>query len=213
MPLMDLSPQTVKLRLDEGGREFSAKVTDQDEESLIVRVGDAHREDAPAGPIMLMYTANHYYWRASVPVLATFNSWWFLGRPSEETSERVQRRTFVRIGFEGSVVAMPVTPMGEPSGELSTLHLTNLSADGCLAVGKDAFGLGSYLLVFLSVPDMPTTSVISRVVRQQPAEGGYLYGIRFESLSQSHQEQLAQFIASEIQRHLELGLDITQPGG
>lgn len=213
MPLIDIPPQTVRLRLDDAGREFSAKVTDMDDEALIVRVGDAQRESAPDGPVTIMYTANHYYWRASVSVLATFNGWWFLARPTEEASERVQRRTFVRIGFEGSVVAMPVTPMGEPSGDLTTLHLTNLSADGCLAHGQSSFGLGNYLLVFLSVPDMPTTSVISRVVREQKTDTGHLYGIRFESLSEGHQEQLAQFIASEIQRNLELGIDITQPGG
>ena len=213
MPLMDLQPQTVKLRLDDAGREFSAKIMDQDEESLVVRVGDEWRDRAPDGPVTLMFTANHYYWRAHVPVQATFNGWWFLERPSEEACERVQRRTFVRISFEGSVVAMPVTPMGEPAGDLTTLHLTNLSADGCLAHGKDAFGLGDYLLIFLSVPDLPTTSVISRIMRAQQTDDGHLYGIRFESLSQAYQEQVAQYIASEIQRNLELGVDITQAGG
>jgi hypothetical protein len=55
--------------------------------------------------------------------------------------------------------------------------------------------------------------VISRIMRVQPTESGFIYGVRFESLSQAYQEQLASFIAGEIQRNLELGVDITQPGG
>lgn len=215
MSQLEIVPhQTVKLRLGEGDREHGAQVVDVDDESVVVRVGQELRGTEPAGPVSVMFTANQFYWRASVEVQAVFNGWWFLGRPREESSERIQRRTFVRILHEASAVAMPVTPMGEPAGDLTTIHLTNLSADGCLAQGKDAFGLGDYILVFLSVGEMPTTSVICRIMRAQKLENGqYVYGIRFESLSQTYQEQLAQFIAGEIQRNLEQGVDITQPGG
>jgi c-di-GMP-binding flagellar brake protein YcgR len=206
--------QTVKLRLEDGGREHTAQVMDTDEEALVVRVGAELRGQQPDGPVSLMFTANQFYWRAPVTVQAVYNGWWFLDRPTEAGSERVQRRTFVRILFEGSAVAMPVTPMGEPAGDLTTLHLTNLSADGCLAHSQTSFGLGDYVLVFLSIPELPTTSVISRIMRvQKLPSGDHLYGVRFESLSQTYQEQVAQFIAAEIQRHLELGMDITQPGG
>ena len=92
------------------------------------------------------------------------------------------------------------------SREVMTAELSNLSAGGCLAELPGNLESGDHLLILLSLPNMPVNPIISRVVRKgAPGEKGVCYGIRFESLDDNSQEELAHFVASYIKQKLREG--------
>ena len=106
-----------------------------------------------------------------------------------------------------------MTPTGEPTGELVTLGLTNLSAEGCLALSADELLLDDTLSIYLTLPEAPTTHVTGRIVRKFRRDADWEYGIRFEGLSDAFHAQIVAFIESEIAHHRAMGMDITSPGG
>jgi hypothetical protein len=210
---MDLAlHQAVTLKLD-AERAFGARLVDMDDSAIALKLDAPWDGPLPAGALWLQFTANQFYWQAPVTVLGSFNGWWFVSRPDASASQRIQRRSYVRIAFEASAVAVPMTPAGEPTGDLLALGLTNLSADGCMAVCEDALLLDDRLSIYLSLPELPTTHVVGRVVRKHRRESDWEYGIRFEGLTDLYQAQVTAFIQAEIAQHEALGLDITQPGG
>jgi hypothetical protein len=203
--------QVIRLRLGEGRSEVPARVLSQNDEAIVVELLQEVPGFTP-GTAQMAFVADQFFMRAPVNLLGAFQNWWFVERPEQELCEPVQRRTFDRIFFDGSAVVMPVTATGEPDGELTTLTLANLSADGCLGHCEADMEVGDYLLIFLTLPDIPTTSVISRVVRVKKEEdGGGWYGVRFEGITSTFQEDLARFVPQEIDSNLALGRDITQP--
>lgn len=212
MAKIEIPPQkVVRLRLEEGGPEYIGRVLSCDEETLLVEL--PVDLPVPETPVVLDFVANNYFLRAESGVRATYGRWWFLELPEAEACERVQRRTFVRIFFDGSAVAMPVTAAGEPNGEMTTIQIANLSADGCYAYSEADFESGDHLMVFLTIPGLPTTSMICRIVRARREELGGWYGLRFDGIPSSFQEELANFIDREIALNAELGRDITSPVG
>ena len=71
--------------------------------------------------------------------------------------------------------------------------------------------VGDHVLIVLSLPGMPINPIISRVVRRdQPTEQGTGYGLRFESIDERYQDEIAHFIAGYIQAKLADGVDVTQ---
>lgn len=202
--------QVVKLKLAEHGPELPARVLSQDDEAIVVELLEDVEGFAP-GTAQMAFVANQFFMRGPVNLLGAHRRWWFVERPEEELCEQVQRRTFDRIFFDGSAVVMPVTATGEPDGELTTLTLTNLSADGCLGYCEADLTVGDHLLIFLTIPDLPTTSVISRVVRVRKEETGGWYGVRFDGITSAFQEDIATFVRDQIAYNLAQGRDITQP--
>jgi hypothetical protein len=210
---MDLAlHQAVTLRLDVD-RTLGAKLVDMDDSAIALKLDGPWEGPLPTGPVTFLFTASQFCWQAPVTVSGAFHGWWFVTRPAASDCERIQRRSFVRIAFEASAVAVPMTPAGEPTGELLALGLTNLSADGCMALCDEALLLDDQLSIYLSLPELPTTHVVGRIVRKHRREADWEYGIRFEGLTDQYQAQLTAFIQAEIAQHEALGLDITQPGG
>lgn len=202
--------QVVKLRLQENGPEVPARVLSENAEAVVVELLQPVEGFTP-GTASMAFVSNQFFMRAPVNLLGAFQGWWFIERPEEEVCEQAQRRTFDRIFFDGAAVVMPVTATGEPDGDLTTLTLTNLSADGCYGFCEADLTVGDHLLIFLTIPDLPTTSVISRVVRVRKEETGGWYGVRFEGISGTFQEDVASFVRDQIALNLAQGRDITQP--
>jgi c-di-GMP-binding flagellar brake protein YcgR len=66
-------------------------------------------------------------------------------------------------------------------------------------------------LIVLAIPNMPVTPIISRVVRRDATtEEGTWYGLRFETIEERYQEEIAHFIAGYIQTKLADGVDVTR---
>ncbi|HEY9722540.1 MAG TPA: PilZ domain-containing protein [Oscillatoriaceae cyanobacterium] len=200
--------QSVTLEID--GTEHAAQILGSSEQTLCLQVAPGLLP--PKMPVLLRFASQQFYYQARLPIASHHECWWFLPRPDEKECERVQRRTFVRIQFNALVVAMPITETGEPNGELTSLTIANLSAEGCYAMAQEAYGAGDRLLIFLSLPDLPTMNLVGTIVRSQLGEEGYGLGIKFEELAREQQEQLAAFINAEIQAGQELGVDIILPG-
>lgn len=212
MAKIEIPPQkVVRLRLAPGSPEVVGRVLSSDGETLLVEMPE--ELSPPDEPVVIDFVANNYFLRGETAIKATYGRWWFLTLPEEEACERVQRRTFVRIFFDGSAVAMPVTAAGEPNGEMTTVQIANLSADGCYAYSEADFDSGDHLMVFLTIPGLPTTSMICRVVRARREERGGWYGLRFDGIPSAFQEELAAFIDREIALNAQLGRDITSPVG
>ena len=207
-----LPNQSIKLRLPDDPCQFSLKVLDTQGHTLVVRVPQALADLPDPDEVELSFGYRNYYWQGAAHVKATFDSWWFLEPPREDRCEAVQRRAFVRIAFQDTLVAIPTSPLGEPMGEPRRATISNLSAGGCLVQTNLELEAGDHLILLLALPGMPVNPVISAVVRRGPSsEQGIWYGIRFESLSDRSQEELAHFVTAYIKDRLREGVDVTQP--
>lgn len=213
MTTIALSPnQPIKLRPADEDHQYSLRVLDSLDGNLVVRV-PPDLADAPVpDSVELAFGYRNQYWHGEARVEAVFDRWWFLAQPTEADCQAVQRRSFVRIAFDDALVAIPTNPLGEPMGEPRRAQLANLSAGGCLAHMPADLQPGDHLLLLLSLPNMPVSPVISGVVRRgEETDSGVWYGVRFESLGDREQEELARFVASYIQDKLREGVDVTQP--
>lgn len=202
--------QVIKLRLTPEGPVHPARVLAQDAESWLLEVEGLA---VSAGPVTIDFVAQSFFLRATVPVEGALRGWWIVERPDEAACVPVQRRNFPRIFFDAAAVVLPLGPAGEPDGELTTLQIANLSADGCFAFTDADMQPGDTLVVYLTLGQLPTTPVTARVVRARREEVGGWYGLRFETLPPGYQEQLAQLIEDEIASHKAQGRDITSPVG
>jgi c-di-GMP-binding flagellar brake protein YcgR len=155
----------------------------------------------------------NFQWEVPTIARAMYDGWWFVDRPDEMDCRRFQRRRFVRIAYKASMLAYPMANGTPLADRPVTLETANFSAGGCLAATEGDLGAqGESLLVFLPIPGQAAVPAVSDVIRiQDDAQGRRKYGIHFRKLEAESQEQVAHFIASEIQRSLLEGTDITFP--
>lgn len=207
-----LPNQPIKLRMRDERVQFNLRVLDTQGHTLVVRVPEALAAMDDPDEVELSFGYRNHYWQGAAQVKATYDRWWFLEPPDEDRCEATQRRSFVRISFQDTLVAIPTTPLGEPLGVPATVSIANLSGGGCLVQAPMALDVGDHLLLLLALPGMPVNPVFSAVVRKgQAGEGGAWYGVRFESLDDRSQEELVHFVTSYIKDRLREGLDVTQP--
>lgn len=195
----------VAMRVDRGA-EHRVSVLDVDADTILVRVPPRLVVDEGPSRVTLAFGHHNMYWQVPTMVLAMYGAWWFLERPDEAACTKIQRRAFVRIAFETRVL---VAPQGRD--EAVALTTLNMSANGALAQGPDDLGApGSRMTALIELPGQPTVSTSSQVVRVE-RNGVVRYGIHFFGMAQPMQEQLAQFVATQIQQSLKSGRDITLP--
>lgn len=201
--------QQVTLRIDDQAVEHFAQTLDVDGETLLLRVSPAACGDETPERVTLSYGHQNFFWEVTAEAKAVYDQWWFVDRPDELDCKRYQRRQFVRINYQTELLAVVAGEDGLPV----TLETKNLSAGGCLATSETVIGeRGEELMVFLSLPEMPPLATASEVVRVAPdAQGRHRYGIRFKDLKDGDREQVAHFIAKQIQSKLTRGQDITTP--
>lgn len=213
MPSVNLLPnQQIKLRVPELAHEFNLRVLDTQGDTWVLRVPEAVSELVDPDEVEVAFGHRNVYLRGPSRVKAAYERWWFLLPPDEADCRAYQRRSFVRIAFIDTLVAIPTNALGEPIAEPVRADIQNLSAGGCLALLPGHLETGDHLLIVLALPGMPVNPIISRVVRKgEKDEGGTWFGIRFESLDDRSQEELAHFVASYIKQKLREGLDVTQP--
>jgi hypothetical protein len=213
MPTVNLLPnQQIKLRVPTLAHEYNMRVLDTQGETWVLRVPENVAETDEPGEVEVAFGYRNVYLRGPAHVKAAYERWWFLLPPDEADCRAYQRRSFVRIAFIDTLVAIPTNALGEPIADPVRADIQNLSAGGCLALLPSHLQTGDLLLILLALPGMPVNPIISRVVRKgERADGGTWFGIRFESLDDRSQEELAHFVASYIKQKLREGLDVTQP--
>jgi c-di-GMP-binding flagellar brake protein YcgR len=202
----------VKARLSEDAEPFAAHILDVDPETVLLRVPAGWEDEQIPERVILSYGYKNFQWEVPADVRAAFDHWWFLSRPDEVDCRRFQRRAFVRIGYETSMMAIPTDATGKQTGSARPFRTVNLSANGCLAQADEALGAaGDHLMVFLSLPGLQTVPALSRVVRAAHEGNDGLYGIHFKGLGGLPQEQVVHFVTSQIREKLSRGQDIIQP--
>lgn len=205
--------KNVKLRVDDGEVEHIARILDLDAETIVLRVPQIALGDGSPERIVMSYGHANFQWEVPAVARAFYDGWWFVERPEEMDCRRFQRRRFVRIAYKAKMLAYRMPNGNTAGGEPVTLETANFSAGGCLASADGDLGVqGEPLMVFLSLPGQPAVPAMSEVVRvQEDAEGRRKYGLNFRELEGDSQERVAHFIATEIQRSLQEGKDITLP--
>lgn len=195
----------ITMRLDER-TQYVVSVLDVDAETILVRVPPRLALDDGPSRATLAFGHQNLYWEVPTTLMATYGPWWFLERPEEEECRRIQRRAFVRIAFETRLlVARP------GSDEAVPLTTYNVSANGALASSKVDLGApGTRLKAVLELPGYGQVSTAGQIVRVE-RNGSSRYGIHFLGMAVPVQEQVAQFVALQIQQSLQRGRDITLP--
>lgn len=204
--------KNVKLRVDDSTAEYTARILDADAETIILRVpAEALGDDASPERVVMTYGHANFQWEVPAIARAFYDGWWFVERPEEMDCRRFQRRRFVRIAYNTKLLAYRMPNGSALGGSPVSLQTTNFSAGGCLASAEEEIGAqGEPLMVFLSLPGAPVVPALSEVVRlQDDAAGRLKYGIHFRGLEEDTQEQVAHFVAQEIQKSLQAGKDIT----
>lgn len=198
--------QPLAMRIDGATVEHAAQVIDLDGETLLLRVPPAALGETTPEQVLLSYGHKNFFWEVPAPARAVYDHWWFVERPEEVDCRRFQRRTFVRIAYRSE---QTVIPGGE--GLPASVQTNDLSAGGALVTSQVPLGLpGDDLMVFLSLPEMAPIPTTSRIVRVQDRGR---YGLQFRDLPQDAQEQVAHFVARQIQTKLTQGQDITHRVG
>lgn len=207
-----LPNQPIKLRLPDDPVQFNLRVLDAQGHTLVVRVPESLAALDDPDEVELSFGYRNHYWQGAAQVKAVFDRWWFLAPPDEGRCQAVQRRSFVRVSFQDTLVAIPTSPLGEPLGDPATVTIANLSAGGCLVQMPIDLAVGDHILLVLALPGMPINPVFSAIVRKGASgDGGTWYGVRFESLDDRSQEELVHFVTGYIKERLREGLDVTQP--
>jgi len=159
--------------------------------------------------ITLGYVSQNALWQVKTRVVAHYDRWWFVERPLADEAQRHQRRGADRMRFEGSSIAMPVDAGGTPCGAPQTFTLTNLSVNGCHAIGEELAPVGTRLLMHLTLPGVATANVTGEVVR---ADAGTLaHGIQFVQLPAGMADRISGFVRAQIEAARERGEEISVP--
>jgi PilZ domain len=204
--------QPLKLRPKGEKAQYTLKVLDSAGEHLVVRTTPQLAAGPVPDTVELSFGYGNQFWRGTVHVEAVFERWWFLSQPRMAECRAEQRRSFVRIAFEDTMVVIPTNPLGEPIGAPRPAKVANLSAGGCLAHMPADLEPGDHVLMLLTLPEMPANPVIGGVVRRGDiTDDGAWYGVRFESLDDTEREDVARFVAGYIKAKLREGIDVTQP--
>jgi hypothetical protein len=205
-----LPNQQIKLTRPGADREDTVRVMDSHGTTIVLRVPEDLIDHEP-DEVELYFGYRSFYYRGSVQVKAHYDTWWFIEAPTLETCRTIQRRQHVRVSFSDIMVAIQTNAMGEPVSEARQAKVSNLSAGGCLARIALDLQIGDHVLIVLAIPNMPVTPIISRVVRRDATtEEGTWYGLRFETIEERYQEEIAHFIAGYIQTKLADGVDVTR---
>lgn len=202
--------QPIEMRIDGGVVRHQVQVLDSDVETFLLRVPpDALGEDSPT-EVLMSYGHKNFFWEVPAEARAIYDHWWFVERPDELECRRYQRRAFVRIAFKSEQMVIPAAK--DEEGAMPTpVTTTNLSAGGALVTSPMPLGApGDDVTVFLSLPEQAPIPTTSRIVRVQ--ERGR-YGLQFRDMHEDAQEQVAHFIAKQIQQSLTRGHDITEHAG
>ena len=208
-----LPNQQIKLKLPGEALEYTVKVMDAYGETAVLRVPEALVDLTELDEVELEFGYRNFYYQGPGRVKALYDHWWFLEPPLVERCRTLQRRAFVRIAFEDTMVAIRTSPLGEPIADPCPARLSNLSAGGCLARLPQDLEVGDHLLLVVTLPGLPVNPIISRVMRRDASgEGGTWYGIRFESADDRYQEELVHFVTTHIQEKLREGVDVTNLG-
>jgi hypothetical protein len=212
MTTVSLLPnQQIKLSIPGHPHEFNMRVLDTQGETVVLRVPEGLKDVGDPDEVELGFGYRSFYLRGPARVKAHYERWWFVLPPIETDCKATQRRDFVRVSFSDTLVAIPTNPLGEPVGSPVRAEVSDLSAGGCLALMPKGLATGDHLLILLALPGMPVNPIISRIVRTgEPGEGGVWYGVRFESLDDRSQEELAHFVAGYIKEKLREGVDVTR---
>ncbi|MFN3430419.1 MAG: PilZ domain-containing protein [Candidatus Sericytochromatia bacterium] len=206
-----LPNQHIKLKRPGEGIEYTVRVMDTRGGTFVVRVPDALVDNTYLESVDLYFGYRNYYFQGPARVRAMYDAWWFIEAPPVEACRTIQRRQFVRVHFQDTLIAIRTNPLGEPISDPIQAAVTNLSAGGCLVRMDLDMKVGDHVLLVLSLPGMPINPIISRVVRRdQTTEQGTGYGLRFESIDERYQDEIAHFIAGYIQAKLADGVDVTQ---
>ena len=198
--------QPIAMRIDGGAVEHQAQVIDLDGETLLLRVPPSAISDESPETVFLSYGHKNFFWEVTAPARAVYDHWWFVERPDELDCRRFQRRTFVRIAYRSEQTVIP----GQ-EGLPAAVTTSDLSVGGALVTSQVPLGLpGDDLMVFLSLPEMSPIPTTSRIVRVQDRGR---YGLQFRDMPDDAQEQVAHFVARQIQQKLTRGQDITHTVG
>lgn len=206
MPRVDVPLfQPITMRVDGGDAEHAAQVLDLDTETLLLRVPPDLASDDTPSEVMLNFGHKGFFWEVQAEARAVYDHWWFVARPDENVCRRYQRRAFVRIAFKSDQTAIQNDREGGMPVPVTT---NNLSAGGALVSSTVPLGLpGDDVMMYLALPEMAPIPATSRIVRV--GDRGR-YGLQFRDLETDTQEQVAQFVAREIQKNLTKGFDITE---
>ncbi len=175
---------------------------------IVVRLFDPPKPP-PDDMIELAFGHKSWLYRGDVAVRAFYGPCWFLSRPEPQATRRVQRRQFVRIRYEATLIALNANARGEPEGEPFGLLVENMSASGCRGV-PDREDVSEYVLILLSLLELGTAYVMGRVIHRLPRpDGRVTMGISFDGIGRGLQDDLARKINEEIRRAIAVCKDIT----
>ena len=205
-----LPNQQIKLKRSGEDQQHVVRVMDSHGPTIVLRVPDALLGDEPDA-VELYFGYRSFYYQGITQVKAHYDLWWFIEAPTIEACRTIQRRQYVRVNFSDIMMAIQTNVLGEPISDPQQAKVSNLSAGGCLARMPLDMEVGDHVLFVLSIPNMPVTPIISRVMRRDATtEEGTWYGLRFESIEERYQDEIAQFIAGYIQSRLADGVDVTR---
>jgi hypothetical protein len=210
MPPIVVNPnKPIELAPMEGRREMAGHLMDVEPDAWLIKAPQLFEggQEAP-DYIELAFGHQNFFWRVPAEIKAAFAPWIFVKPPEEEDARRFQRRSFVRISLSSQMVAIPITPEGQPRGQAVKVDIHNLSAGGCLATSQNSLGEpGEYVLMAMEIPGLGQVGAPSQLVRKQDNR----YGINFHGLKGQPREAMARFVTDQIAFHLQRGQDITLP--
>ncbi|MEB3284760.1 MAG: PilZ domain-containing protein [Candidatus Sericytochromatia bacterium] len=200
--------QPVELVLAGVTRVQPARILDVLPDEVLVRLREQNVINPP-DECRFCFGYKSWYYRVQVPLKAYYGPCWFLGLPSADKAEKIQRRRFVRIRFQDTLYALTATTAGETSGKPFALHLENISASGCLVITEQD-EIPEYMMMLLAFPGLVSVSLFARVIyRTRRKDGRITLGINFEGIPPGLQDEFARAINEEIRTHLQKGQDIT----
>jgi c-di-GMP-binding flagellar brake protein YcgR len=203
--------QYIKLRVPEGELEYNVRVMDTQGPTAVIRVPDELVDRDDITRVEITFGHRSFFMTGPARVRALYDVWWFLEPPAIDECETIQRRQWVRVAYQDHLVAIHTTALGEPVSEAVQARMVNMSAGGCLLQLPFDLQVGDHVLVVAAFAGLPVNPILSRVMRRDAtSENGTWYGIRFETIDDRYQEELAHFIASYIQQKLADGEDVTR---
>ena len=188
--------QRVEIKIRGVGRT-SGNVEEVDDESVVIALvvdAGAHAASVDEADAVLEYTALRGLYRQKGLVRFNVNGTGSVRFVGQEEPELVQRREFVRVD-----VNTPVTVSMKDSPWPTEFDALNLSGNGVLLAppkgGTGRLRVGMFVWLHIPLYDGEDPIEVRGTVVREAGRGAM--GIRFDHISESHQERLARFVARQ----------------
>ena len=115
-----------------------------------------------------------------------------LSRPEEKY--RIQRREFFRLEVREKVLYRLLDDSLEPISDFKETHTIDISGGGVKMFINEPVLKATYLELFLQIPGLESTAIISQIVNIFDVEAGLAVGIKFIEIDEFIQEEIISWL-------------------